>query len=119
PGESLRAAACRELKEEVGVNVRPQDLRLVHVNQNFLDTPYMNFMFEASDWHGTPMVNEADKVAEVSFFSQTDLPEKCTLGVRVSEQTEFSSDVTYSFVDKTNFQDVMHEKFNLDNWGKA
>lgn len=118
-GESIHEAACRELQEEVGVTARPEDLRLVHVNQNFLDTPYMNFMFEALQWQSQPKVNEPDKVAEVAFFAPADLPEKCTLGVRVYEQAGFTSEPTYSFVDDTNFQEVMHEAFNPSNWGKV
>ncbi len=73
-GETLRAAAVRELKEEVGLNAAIKDLELVHIAQNNYDRPYLNFVFEASNWTGKPTIGEPEKSDDVQFFSLKALP---------------------------------------------
>ena len=36
-GESLRDTASRETKEEIDINVAPQDLELIHIEQFFVE----------------------------------------------------------------------------------
>jgi mutator protein MutT len=109
--ESIRAAAARELVEETGVIVREEDLRLVHINQNFLDAPYVNFTFVADTWSGEPSIREPNKCDDMGFFAPNALPEKCTLNVRVNEQAGFADDVTYSLVTPDNYEKIMHEPY--------
>lgn len=109
--ESIRAAAARELVEETGVIVREEDLRLVHINQNFLDAPYVNFTFVADTWSGEPSICEPNKCDDMGFFAPNALPEKCTLNVRVNEQAGFADDVTYSLVTPDNYEKIMHEPY--------
>jgi mutator protein MutT len=116
--ESLISAATRELREEVCVEVVESDLHLMHVHQNFLDKPYLNFTFLATQWQGEPAIGEPEKVSEIGFFAPDKLPENCSLGVRTNEKDGFSEELTYSVVTPENFEEYMHEPFDATTWGK-
>lgn len=109
--ESIKAAAVRELAEETGIVVQEKDLRLVHINQNFLDNPYVNFTFVADKWEGEPSICEPEKCSDIGFFAPDNLPAKCTLNVRLNEQAGFSDDITYSLVTLKDYEQIMHEPF--------
>lgn len=111
PGESIGATALRELREETGLTGRLEDLRLVHINHNYLDTPYMNFTFALDKWDGVPTITEPDKCSDLRFFAPGALPEKCTLNVRLNERTGFSDTLTYSVVTPADYEQVMGEQF--------
>lgn len=109
--ESVKAAAVRELAEETGLVVQENDLRLVHLNQNFLDSPYVNFTFVADKWQGEPSICEPNKCSDIGFFAPDNLPAKCTLNVRLNEQAGFSDGLTYSLVTLESYEQIMHEPF--------
>jgi 8-oxo-dGTP diphosphatase len=75
-GETVRAGAARELLEETGVEVDPDDLRLVHVvhHKQSVDVERIGFFFEATRWQGEPVNREADKCLALEWFSVHDLP---------------------------------------------
>jgi len=101
--EDIRVSAIRELKEEVGLDGKPEDLRLVHIDQYFVDDNYINFIFALDTWNGTPRVCEPDKCDAVAWFATDKLPEKCVNGVRVVEAAGFTNDLTYSITNKDMF----------------
>ena len=105
-GESLRDSAIRELKEEVGLDGKPEDLRLIHIEQFFVDEEYINFIFELDKWSGTPQVCEPDKCSAIGWFAPDTLPEKCVNAVRAAESAGFSNELTYSITDREQFQKV-------------
>lgn len=80
-GESVRAAAQRELKEEVGLDVVSEDLRFVHVCNRSAepeieqDPEYLDFYFEAIKYSGAPQNMEPDKHSEVTWIDIRDLDE--------------------------------------------
>lgn len=74
--ETLQEGAVRELKEEVGLIAKPEDLELFHVYQN-RNTPgrqYLGFMFRTRKWSGSPEDKEL-KVQGAEFFDLDKLPE--------------------------------------------
>lgn len=105
-GESIHEAAVRELQEELGITASPDDLRLVHINQNYLDTPYFGFIFALSKWVGEPDIKEPEKCSDLAYFSPDNLPEKCTLTVRVVERAGFGDTLAFSKVDRDNFEEM-------------
>ncbi len=111
PGESIHDAAIRELAEEIGIFAQSQDLKLVHINQNYMDFPYINFTFELSKWQGTPRIAEPEKCSDLAYFDQNDLPERCTLNVRLNEQNGFAHDLRYSKVTLDDFTEIMGGTF--------
>lgn len=110
-GEDMLEAAVRELKEEIGVTAKLEDLKLVHINQNYLDRPYANFTFELHSWQGEPRICEPEKCSDLAYFAVDDLPKKCTLNVRVNQRFGFGSELTYSKVTPRNYQTYMGELY--------
>ena len=109
--ESFQAAASRELAEETGLTAEAGDMHLVHLNQNMLDFPYVNILFVADKWQGNPKIMEPNKCDDMQFFALDNLPDKCTLAVRLAEQNGFSASLTYSYVDLPEYQRIMGEPF--------
>lgn len=112
--ESFQAAAARELAEETGLTARAENMRLVHLSQNMLDFPYVNVLFLANLWLGTPVIMESNKCDDMQFFAVDNLPVKCTLAVRLAEQNDFSSELTLSYVDPTEYERIMGEIFTSE-----
>lgn len=74
--ERALAAAIREAKEEVGVTIKPEDLKLrLILHRKGDDSYWVDFLFEALKWEGDLYNAEPDKHAELQWFSLSDLPE--------------------------------------------
>ncbi|MFJ7902355.1 NUDIX domain-containing protein [Streptomyces sp. NPDC096198] len=76
-GESVRFGAARELREETGVEVDPECLRLVHVvhHKQSVDVERIGMFFEATEWQGEPENREPTKCLGLAWFSVHELPE--------------------------------------------
>lgn len=76
-GESLIQAAIREAKEEVGVDVSPSDMKLIHVmnRPHADDAERVDFFFETERWAGEPQVMEPDKCDEVRWVDLKEVEE--------------------------------------------
>jgi len=106
-GESFIEAAVRELAEETGLLAQEKDLEVLHINQNYLDNPYINIVFAAKKWNGTPEILEHDKCDEQQFFALDALPEKCTLAVRYVEQAGWTGGPHLSKITPVEFQKLI------------
>lgn len=76
-GESLPQALCRELAEELGITVVPDDLEFVTmIHKHDLDTDKVYFYgyFKVLNYTGTPQVMEPHKNAGLSWWSRNQLP---------------------------------------------
>lgn len=103
-GEAIRDTAIRELKEEAGLNGKPEDLRLVHIDQYSVERDYINFVFVLDKWSGTPKVCEPDKCSGVGWFAPEALPEQCVNVVRAVEAAGFTDELTYSVTGAQAFE---------------
>lgn len=110
-GESLLESAIRETVEEVGVAVKPEDLRLVHIEQFFVENDYVNYTFEAVNWSGTPKIGEPEKCSAIKWFATDSLPAKCVNAVRSNEAQGFSRRLTFSVTDASSFNNMIGEVF--------
>jgi mutator protein MutT len=113
--ESFTQAAVRELAEEVSLSCQESDLHLVHLSQNYVDEPYVNIVFEAAKWEGTPTIGEPEKCSDLQFCSPNGLPEKCTLAVRLLQQQSFQKDLTTRYIDAEAYVQLMGEQFVLSD----
>ena len=75
-GESLSAAAVREVAEEVGVVVREVDLKFVHLVHAVAPgiEARVGVFFEVREWVGEPVVCEPDQCSAVGWFAVDALP---------------------------------------------
>jgi len=80
PGESVTMTAVRELKEETGLVVLPDDLRLAHVihGSHGVEAPagFLTVVFSANRWSGNPANNEPEKHSAVEWADISDLRER-------------------------------------------
>ncbi|MFM1976295.1 MAG: hypothetical protein RL145_1141 [Pseudomonadota bacterium] len=86
-GENALDAAMKEAREEAGLIIRPEDLRLVSIHSNFA---YFKgdhvLLYRARTWTVEP-TNRAHEIAEHGFFPLTELPAATTASThrRLSE----------------------------------
>ncbi|MFC0672763.1 NUDIX hydrolase [Brachybacterium hainanense] len=78
-GETSRAAAVREAREELGVQVDPADLQLLTVMQRTdgTDDPVeqrVDWFWAADRWEGTPRILEPQKCSGLAWFPLAQLP---------------------------------------------
>lgn len=73
--ESMKMAAMREAKEEIGVNIKIEDLEpmcIIHKNKGLI---YYNGYFKVTKWEKDPCINEPQKCEEIRWFKIDELPE--------------------------------------------
>lgn len=75
-GESLREALAREAREELGITIKPGDLRFSSLG-HILVRPgftYYNIYFEVQEYAGEPFIAEPDKCDAIGWFDLNELP---------------------------------------------
>lgn len=73
-GEHALDAAIKEAREEAGLIIRPEDLRLKSIHTNFAHFKGDHvLLYRAEAWTTQP-TDRADEIAEHGFFPLTDLP---------------------------------------------
>ncbi|MCX5385607.1 NUDIX domain-containing protein [Streptomyces sp. NBC_00083] len=79
PGEPITATAVRELHEETGLTVRPEDLHVAHIVHGAwgVEAPngYVTVVFSARTWTGEPENREPGKHAQVRWTDVNALPD--------------------------------------------
>ncbi len=77
--ESVFAAAAREAREELGIDVAPADLMPLCAMHRTVPDPQpvderVDFFFECWTWSGEPRLLETQKAAELRWFALDALP---------------------------------------------
>ena len=105
PGETLPEGAARELLEETGLRVRPEDLKLINLMQNYSEPslPYINFIFRARVWTGTPAIGEPHKCSDLAFFAKSKLPRITPQVRQVLTDYANSPKLNWSYFDPERF----------------
>lgn len=74
--ESMMEAMCREAKEELGIEIKPEDLKFVcMIHKNTSGIIYYNGYFKATEWVGNVCINEPEKNEELRWININELPE--------------------------------------------
>jgi 8-oxo-dGTP diphosphatase len=75
--ESVLDAIIREAREEAGIGVAKNALRLVHVMHRRLSSPpdFLDMFFTADHWQGEPKNLEQDKCDDLRWFPLDALPD--------------------------------------------
>lgn len=77
--ESAAQALCREVKEEIDIKLKLQDLKLVHVmhrkeSDNRESDNRIDLFFITKNCQGKPINNELEKCDDINWFSINHLP---------------------------------------------
>ena len=73
-GESLLKTAVREAKEEIGIDIKEEDLELLAVNHD-CKTNYVKLFFTTNIYDGEPKICEPDEIGELLWVDIDNLPE--------------------------------------------
>ncbi len=81
--ESFTAAAIREAKEETGIKLKPEQLKLILTGQRkHPDSCWVDAVFEAIDWSGEPYNAEPNVHGELVWLEPNNLPKNMVPYVR-------------------------------------
>lgn len=73
-GETLREAAAREIEEEIGLTIKPEDFELIHVMHRKETDIRVDFFFTAKKWQGQITNREPNKCDDLGWFPLNKLP---------------------------------------------
>lgn len=74
-GETLKAAAVREILEETGIKITEADLKLISLSDDILpDVHFVTAGFLCDSFIGEARVTEPDEITQWQWFSLDNLP---------------------------------------------
>jgi mutator protein MutT len=98
--ETFLETVVRESKEEVDIDVNPQDASLFLIQNRFDDNQqvtkdWVDMFFVVNKWNGTPKIAEPHKCDAIEWFSLDNLPEKIV--ANVADALNYLKDENTSF----------------------
>ncbi|WP_433358863.1 NUDIX hydrolase [Streptosporangium sp. CA-115845] len=95
PGESASAALIRESAEEIGVSVKPADVRFAHLMHHYTNDARTALFFEVTQWSGNVDNREPDKCSGWDWFPLDALPDQM-IPYAAEALAHYRKDLTYS-----------------------
>jgi len=94
--ETAREGCVREIREEIGISINPEDLDVVHTMfRKAAKDERIDFFMTTSKYDGEIVNNEPDKCDDLKWFPLDSLPENMIEYVRVALE-HYKNGVTYS-----------------------
>ncbi len=84
--ETIRAAAVREVNEEVGVSVKEEDLSVLHISHRKLSNNFdeaLGIFLQVEKWEGELKNMEPDKCVGIEWFDIDNLPENTVIELKI------------------------------------
>ena len=84
--ETVTSAALREAKEEIGIDILPADIKIVHTMHRIAKPglEYIDFFAVAQKWDGVPAILEPDKCDDLNWFPVYQLPNNVLAYVKLA-----------------------------------
>lgn len=78
PGENAEAAACREINEELGIEVKPKDLKYITTSPNnylYKNVPYrtMDIFYECPLQSDVISINAEDEIQDLIWVKRSEI----------------------------------------------
>jgi len=74
--ETFIQAMVREAKEEADINIKPEDLKVVHVmHRKVPNEERIDFFIMSNKWRGEPKIMEPHKCDDLRWFELDNLPD--------------------------------------------
>lgn len=73
-GEKIVDALIRESNEEVGITIKPEDIKFVHIMHHKSNNERAAFFFEVKNWQGVIKNMEPEKCNKIEWFDLNNLP---------------------------------------------
>lgn len=80
--ESVISGIIREAKEEAGVVIKEEDLRMVHVMHRRVNYDYLDIYFVSTKWQGEPFIAEKHKANDLQWVDFDKFPENTLENVK-------------------------------------
>lgn len=93
-GEDLMHAMAREAKEELNIEVKEEDLKIIHILHHYTGDR-VNFILTTDLYEGTLSIGEPDKCEKIEWFSINNLPDNMMPKIRKSID-EINEGIFYS-----------------------
>ena len=95
-GETAQAAMIRECKEELGIDVKVEDLAFVHLSHRLApDRTYYDIYFLVNKFVGEPTIMEPDKCSDLQWFDIDNLPSDM-IDCRAAAVQYYKDKISYS-----------------------
>lgn len=82
--ETVLAAAIREAKEEAGIDIGAEYLKMVHVMHRRVNYDYLDIYFVGDKWTGEPFIAEKHKADDLQWIDVNKLPTNILENVKVA-----------------------------------
>jgi 8-oxo-dGTP pyrophosphatase MutT (NUDIX family) len=99
-GEHPKAAAVRECKEELGIEVNNDDLTFFYLSHRISKRTYYDIYFLVNAYLGIPVIMEPEKAADLKWFGLDELPSDM-IECRKAAVTAYREHVTYGEIIET------------------
>lgn len=97
-GESIMQAMVREAQEETGIDLKEEDLKVVHtMHRHIEEHEYIDFFITAQKYDGEIKIGEPDRIDELVWFPLDELPENIIPYLKVAIES-FQKNITFSEV---------------------
>ena len=99
--ETAQDAVIRECKEEIGINIKVEDLTFAHLSHRLSNVgshngrTYYDIYFVINAYSGIPRIMETDKCSELTWFSINNLPEDI-IPCRKQDIQNYINNILYS-----------------------
>jgi len=112
-GESCEECAIRETKEEYGLDVAANDLRVVAIFQSSFEPniQYLNVIYLTNVFAGKPSIGDPEKIDDIGWFAPDEFPDKLTVGAKVFLMSLSSKTVKNYYIGRKEYEKLVGEEY--------